>query len=135
MFYTVLCTTISVGIAQTPAPQTTTPTVQTSVAIPENTPFKIEFQYDATPLPNFRWWCDGEVRKNFTSGEIAAGQAGTTFQAMVPGMLKKAVPYFCQVSAFTPEGEMKSDGIQVPIGYAPVPLAAPHSVKIVVNGK
>lgn len=112
----------------------TTSTVSTSVAIPENTPFKIEFQYDMTPLPSFRWWCDGEIKKNFTNAEILAGQGGTTFQVMVPGMLKKVAPYFCQVSAFTPEGEMKSEGINIPIGYIPVPLAAPHNVKVVVGG-
>ena len=88
--------------------------------IPPNTPFKIAFE--AGPTDNFRWWCNGEIKKNFAEADLTKGAATPdgylTYEATVPGL--PAGLHTCLVSAWkviegSPTGEAWPDAKGAPI--------------------
>lgn len=75
----------------------------TAVVAPD-TPFKVEWYGEAGD--SFRWWCNGEIRKNFMASEVTVDLASVEVEsglvrheAMVPGL--PAGKHSCQVSATT----------------------------------
>jgi hypothetical protein len=113
-----------------------------TVTVKPSTPFTITWdQPDPVPLPSFRLWCDGEVKKNYLRSELTIGAEKTV---TVEGVEKKAVPitatapgltagtHSCFVSAFDENIETK--GLPMPVTVTtPTGPATPINLRIVVT--
>lgn len=106
-----------------------------TVTIPPATPFTVSWDQaiDGTTAPSFRFWCDGQIVKNYAARDVTkAADANTdgtfTFTAQAPGL--PAGTHSCLVSAYNDIGEAKSTAIPLSVGTAP---ATPLRLKVVVQ--
>lgn len=105
-----------------------------TVTIAPATPFTITWDQPASdPTIAYRWWCDGEIKKNYSAAELTRAAApnadgSVTITAPAPGL--PAGAHSCLVSAYNPIGEAKSDPVPIVVGTAP---ATPVKLRIVVN--
>lgn len=110
-----------------------------SVTVPPDTAFQVSFDLPGTELPNFRWWCDGGIVKNYAGAQavknpVANVDGSFSYALTVPGL--SVGTHSCFVSAFNDLGEAKSVPITVPVGVsAPVgaPPKTPINLRIIVQ--
>jgi hypothetical protein len=115
-------------LAAPAAPQTLTAVVTPGV------PFRIAFDHDGVAIDGFRWWCGGQILKNFKLSEletVTRSDAPTmkTFAGTVPGL--PAGRHTCHVTAFN--AAMDSDPSVSIEPIAAVKPPAPVDLKIVVT--
>lgn len=109
-----------------------------AIAVKPNTPFLIEWpQPNATPDLLFRWVCNNEIRKNFSTSEpIAQGPAtpeGTiVYRVQVPGLPQGK--YQCHIRAFNDFGEARGEDTELPVGVAPSQPGSWRIIQIIVGG-
>lgn len=101
--------------------------------VPPDTPFEITWEQPVeTPMPAYRFWCNGVILKNFTNAEIASAPSESagmvTITTNAPGL--KAGTYTCLVSAFNSVGETKSESVPILVGTMP---GTPIKLRIVVK--
>ena len=104
-----------------------------SVTLTPNQPFRVEWW--ASPDDAFRWWCNDEIKQNFTTAQLTKdptpdASGAIRYEAQVPGM--PAGTYSCQVSAYTPLGiESKSAPIPVTMAMTGAPRT-PFGLRVIV---
>jgi hypothetical protein len=104
-----------------------------AVTIPPGVPFKIEWKHDGLEMPEFRWWCDGAIVKNFSLSETPSVLLpdGVTYlyTATVPGLALGTHP--CFISAFNGVGEVKAAPVPLLVKVPTAP-STPFDIRVVV---
>lgn len=107
-----------------------------TVTIPPNTEYTVAWQHDGLLMPEFRWWCDGEIVKNFPllmPVPLTPDADGLyTYTALVPGMPEGV--HMCFISAYNQHGEVKAPPVPIVVG-TPQPPAMPFNIRVVVTVK
>jgi hypothetical protein len=104
-----------------------------TAVVPPNTPISISWDQPTDMPAQYRWWCDGQIVRNFLTTDLSqvpsstAGVASLT--ATVPGL--PVGNHSCLVSAYNDAGEAKSTPIPLFVGTLPAtPLNLRVNVKV-----